>query len=152
MKKFFKYLFAFVFSVGIISQSYAENPKSILKNFAKRAEKHNVNGVLALIDGSYKQVQLIGILKQDTTQFLNELFCGKNIKDDSKFKCVGFNDIKKCTFTGMKKIKTPDINKIYANAYFKVETNAGEVYKVQLFLVRIQRSTDSLYRIAGAVG
>lgn len=152
MNKFFKYFFAFVFSVGIISQSYAENPKNILKNFAKRAEKHNVNGVLALIDGSYKQVQLIGMLKQDTTQFLNELFCGHDVKDASVFKCVAFNDIKKCTLSSMKKIKTPDINKIYANVYFRVETNAGDVYKAQLFLVRIQRSNDSLYRIAGAVG
>ena len=76
MKKFLNTYLLLFFCWHYFSVVCRKSEKHI-ENFAKRAEKHNVNGVLALIDGSYKQVQLIGMLKQDTTQFLNECFAEK---------------------------------------------------------------------------
>ena len=95
--KTYRFLISFVILSTIFSfRSFAgDSPKSIAAEFAKRAEAHDLRGLLALIDGSYKQVQLIGMHKNDTTSFINELFCG-NVNDSKEFRCVAFTEIKSC--------------------------------------------------------
>jgi len=138
-------------SVSATANVSGGKPGKLLKKFASRVEMHDVKGMLALVDGSYKQVQLIGMHKNDTTRFINELMCGNNTADNV-FSCVKLNDIKSCDLMKVGKFDSDTNSPAYASVTYKVETYDGKKIKVSLVVVRITTSTGTLFRIAGAVG
>jgi len=129
-----------------------KKPTKLLKKFADRVESHDVKGILALIDGSYKQIQLIGTHSNDTVKFIGELFCGYNAADNSTFTCVALSDIKKCVFLKLGDFDSKTNSPAYASVNYRVETFDGKKVKINLTVVRITTSTGVLFRLAGAVG
>lgn len=127
-----------------------DNPKSIANEFAKRASAHDLKGVLALVDGSYKQVQLIGMHKNDTTSFINEFFCG-NIDGSKEFRCIAFSEVKSCEVEKVGKF-VENGSQSFAQVTFEVKANNGDEVLVQLTMVKIVTNKKALYRLAGVVG
>lgn len=156
MKKLLQISFAFLLlsslSIGVHAESTGKKPGKLLKKFAARVEAHDVKGVLALLDGSYKQVQLIGTNKNDTTKFINELFCGYSTADNKTFMCAKINDIKKCSFMKLGKFDSETKSPAYASVNYRIDTYDGQKIKISLVVVRITTSTGVLFRLAGAVG
>lgn len=68
--------------------------KYFLADFEKNTLQHKEEKVLTLMNEHYKTEQHDGMLGGRTTQFLNEFFCGYQVKDD-KFKCLTFSRINK---------------------------------------------------------
>lgn len=145
-----------VFFVTTMSSAYAgvdgKKPTKLLKKFADRVTSHDVKGMLALIDGSYKQVQLIGTLKNDTAKFINEMLCGYNATDNKTFMCGQLSDVKKCTYMKTGEFDSETNSPAYASVNFRVDTFDGRKIKLSLIVVRITTTTGTLFRIAGAVG
>lgn len=153
MKKIvFALLALTLISFNSMADTNAKKPKKLLKKFATRVTNHDLKGVLVLLDGSYKQVQLIGTLDNDTTQFVDELFCGYDLKNESSFKCMKLNEIKKCSFWKCGDFDSETNNPAYASATFKLENYAGLKIKVTLVVVKHTTSTGFLFRVAGSVG
>lgn len=72
----------------------ANNKKNIIKfskHIESHIENHGVTHFLTHVEPTYKKDQLGIALKNDTTQFVNEFFCGKNTA--SKHNCMAFNSI-----------------------------------------------------------
>ncbi len=143
-------IFTLFLSIFTMQTFAGDNPKSIAKEFANRVEAHDLKGVLALVDGSYKQVQLIGMHKNDTTRFMNELFCG-SVSGSSNFRCVAFTEIKECEVEKIGKFAVNG-SQSFAQVSFEITANNGEEMIVQLTMVKIVNSKKTLYRLAGAVG
>lgn len=156
MKRVLQILFAAIlvcsFSFSAVAESNGKKPTKLLKKFADRVESHDVKGILALLDGSYKQVQLIGTQKNDTTRFINELFCGYSTSDNKTFICTNLSDIKKCAFMKLGKFDSDTKSPAYASVNYRIETFDGKKVKISLVVVRITTSTGVLFRLAGAVG
>ena len=153
MKKIvFAILALTLISFNSMADTNAKKPKKLLKKFATRVTDHDLKGILVLLDGSYKQVQLIGTLDNDTTQFIDELFCGYELKNESNFKCMKLSEIKKCSFWKCGDFDSETNNPAYASATFKLEDYAGLKIKVTLVVVKHTTSTGFLFRVAGAVG
>ncbi|PLW92393.1 MAG: hypothetical protein C0592_11050 [Marinilabiliales bacterium] len=153
MKKILIALLAVGFiSFNAMADTDAKKPNKLLKKFATRVTNHDTKGILVLLDGAYKQVQLIGTLENDTTKFINELFCGYDLKNESNFVCFKLSEIKKCSFWKCGKFDNESNNPAYASATFKVENYAGVKIKVTLVVVKHTTSTGFLFRVAGAVG
>lgn len=143
-------IFTFFLSLISLPCLAGDSPKSLAKDFADRVEAHDIKGVLALVDGSYKQVQLIGMHKNDTTRFMNELFCG-SVSGSSNFRCVAFSEVKKCEVKKIGKF-SENGSQAFAQVSFEITANNGETALVQLTMVKIVNSKKTLYRFAGAVG
>ncbi|HBG69248.1 MAG: hypothetical protein A2W93_04090 [Bacteroidetes bacterium GWF2_43_63] len=156
MKKVFQVLFAALLLCSISMAAHAETtgkkPTKLLKKFAARVESHDVKGILTLLDGSYKQVQLIGTNKNDTTKFISELFCGYSTVDNKTFMCVKLSDIKKCSFMKLGKFDSDTKSPAYASVNYRIDTYDGQKIKINLVVLRITTSTGVLFRLAGAVG
>lgn len=153
MKKILFAVLALTFiSFNSMADTDAKKPKQLLKKFASRVSSHDLKGILVLLDGSYKQVQLIGTLDNDTTKFIDELFCGYELKNESNFKCMKMSEIKKCSFWKCGDFDSESNNPAYASATFKLEDYAGLKIKVTLVVVRHTTNTGYLYRMAGSVG
>ncbi|HPB03091.1 MAG TPA: hypothetical protein PLZ67_09065 [Bacteroidales bacterium] len=156
MKKILLISFAFVLLGSLSMSAYAESngkkPTKLLKKFAARVEAHDVKGVIALLDGSYKQVQLIGMHKNDTAKFVNELFCGYSTADNKTFICANISNIKKCSFMRLGKFDSDTKSPAYASVNYRIDTFDGQKIKISLVVVRITTSTGVLFRLAGAVG
>lgn len=153
MKKIIFSLAAIMFlSFNIQAETADKKPKKLLKKFASRVTNHDLKGILVLLDGSYKQVQLIGTLDNDTTIFINELLCGYSMNDEKKFICSKLNEVKKCSFLKCGKFDSETNNPAYASATFKIETNGGLKIKISLVVVKHRTDTGVLYRLAGGVG
>jgi len=156
MRNVFRILFVGLLLTGLSFSAQAEStgkkPTKLLKKFAARVESHDVKGILTLLDGSYKQVQLIGTHKNDTTRFISELFCGYNAADNKTFVCAKLSDIKKCSFMKLGKFDSDTKSPAYASVNYRLETFDGQKIKISLVVVRITTSTGLLFRLAGAVG
>lgn len=140
------------FSTQLNAATNGKKPTKLVKKFADRVESHDIKGILALIDGSYKQIQLIGTHKNDTSKFISELFCGYSTSDNSTFICAGLNDIKKCVFMKLGDFDSKTNSPAYASVNYRIETYDGKKIKINLTVVRITTSTGVLFRLAGAVG
>ena len=138
--------------MGAFAESTGKKPSKLLKKFADRVENHDIKGILALLDGSYKQVQLIGMHKNDTTRFINELFCGYSTADNTTFMCAKINDIKKCSLMKLGKFDSETKSPAYASVNYRIDTYDGLKIKISIVVVRITTSTGVLFRLAGAVG
>jgi len=156
MRKVFQVLFVGLLLSGLSFSALAENtgkkPTKLLKKFAARVEAHDVKGILTLLDGSYKQVQLIGTNKNDTTKFISELFCGYSTADNKTFICAKLSDIKNCVFMKIGKFDSDAKSPAYASVNYRIDTFDGQKIKISLVVVRITTSTGTLFRLAGAVG
>ncbi len=134
------------------AESMEKKPTKLLKKFAARVTSHDLKGILVLLDGSYKQVQLIGTHKNDTSKFINELFCGYSTADNKTFMCATLNEVKKCTYMKMGEFDSETNSPAYASVNYRIDTNDGRKIKISLLVVRITTSTGVLFRLAGAVG
>lgn len=153
MKKILIALLAIGFiSFNVMADTNGKNPTKLLKKFAARVTSHDTKGILVLLDGAYKQVQLIGTLDNDTTRFIDELFCGNDLNNESGFVCFKLSEIKKCSYWKCGKFDSETNNPAYASATFKVENYAGLKIKVTLVVVKHTTSNGFLFRVAGAVG
>lgn len=140
-------LFAFLLSCGhsiVYDGDTTHNKKNIVK-FSKHIEtyieRHVVGHFLEHVEPTYKTDQLGVALKSDTTQFVNEFFCGKN--KAMKFTCVKFDEIKTIDLLGI----TPQKNDTYLLRYFITTTTEEEVISdVFLFTDR------KVYQLFSAVG
>jgi hypothetical protein len=122
----------------------AHNKKNIIK-FSKHIEtyieQHVVEHFLEHIEPRYKTDQLGTALKNDTTQFVNEFFCGKN--QDVKFTCVDFNNIKTIDLLEI----TPQKDETYMLRYVIVNEKNEEII-ADVFLYTDQK----VYYLYSAVG
>ncbi len=122
----------------------ANNKKNIVK-FSKHIEtyieRHVVSHFLEHVEPIYKKDQLSTALNGDTTQFVNEFFCGQDTS--MTFKCVNFNEIKSIDLIEI----IPEKNQTYRLKYKIVnEGNNKIISEVFLF-------TDTrLYQLYSAVG
>ncbi|MFW5793275.1 MAG: hypothetical protein ACOCWC_03250 [Bacteroidota bacterium] len=87
-----------LFMVFSACSSLKQKPKPnsleyYLSDFEKAVLKHDAERVLELMDEEYVKNQHDNFLSGNTTQFLNEFFCG-NLIDGSGFKCPKFTEIK----------------------------------------------------------
>jgi hypothetical protein len=141
------------FSFNVSADSNGKKPTKLLKKFASRVESHDINGIMALLDGSYKQVQLVGLNQNDTIKFINELFCGYSTSDNKTFKCAKISDIKKCTFMRIGKFDSETNSPAYASVNYRIDTYDGDKIKISLVVVRIITGSGGiLFRLAGAIG
>lgn len=72
------------------------NVEQFLAEFEKAVITHNAGKLMKLMDADYVKAQHDEFLKGNTTQFLNEFFCGNKV-DGSGFECLNFNEIKSLT-------------------------------------------------------
>lgn len=153
MKKLFVAVLMLSAVLFLAPAAQAGSPTKVLKQFAERATNADWSGVLTLLDGNYKQTQLIEFHKGDTMRFLNELFCGTLKSDPSKFICPGIAKVLKVKYAGCgKTIKESEVL-TRAEAKFSVTTRDGQVFIMKLSVLgHTQGSGKTLYRLAGAVG
>ncbi|MFK8037665.1 MAG: hypothetical protein AB8B74_05200 [Crocinitomicaceae bacterium] len=122
----------------------AHNKKNIIK-FSKHIEtyieRHVVDHFLEHVEPTYKADQLTQMLKSDTTQFVNEFFCGKN--SDMKYVCVDFNKIKSIDIVEI----IPQKGEIYKLKYLIVNEENQEITS-EVFLFTDQK----VYQLYSAVG
>ncbi|MCX7697604.1 MAG: hypothetical protein N2Z72_07945 [Bacteroidales bacterium] len=151
MAKHFISLLLFV-TYGIIygQQKVPRDGKKIAKKFAMQVTEKNIKKTMSLLDASFKQVQLIGLLNNDTLAFLNKLFCDKNQGGT----CVKFDEISKCTFKRVGKFTASNLDYAMAPVVFYVKTKNGITFEVNLMLVRYFSGGKKkfIYRIGGPVG
>ena len=120
------------------------NKKNIIqfsKHIETYIERHVVKHFLEHVEPNYKTDQLATALKSDTTQFVNEFFCGKN--NDMKFTCVDFNDIKSIDLLEI----TAQKNDTYILRYVIVNGKDEEII-ADVFLFTDQK----VYQLFSAVG
>ena len=65
-----------------------------LKIFELNVKQHNSDRVMQCMNIDFLDIQLKGMLNGNVEQFLNEFFCGDNIKTGA-FECAKFQTIKK---------------------------------------------------------
>jgi len=150
------FLFLITFLLVIMGSSQervGHEGRKVLKLFAKRVSTHDVKRTMVLIDGSFKQIQLINILKNDTLSFLNNFFCGKTAENNS-VNCANFMDIKECKFKHAGYFMQKDKNFAMAPVIFTITLKSGIVFDTQLMLLRYSNAGKKkfLYRLAGIVG
>ena len=149
MKTTFILLLTTSFLIGcgnsvIYKGDHPENKENIVK-FSKHIEtyieRHVVEHFLDHVETTYKKDQLTTALSGDTTQFINEFFCGKDTS--MNFKCVDFNQIKTIDLIEIVSQK----NQTYQLKYKIVNAKDEEIIS-EVFLF-----TDSkLYQLYSAVG
>lgn len=66
--------------------------KSFLADFEKAVVSHNTEKLMELMDPDYVKNQHDEMLRGNTSQFINEFFCG-NLADGSGFKCLKLLEI-----------------------------------------------------------
>ncbi|MFK8044252.1 MAG: hypothetical protein AB8B72_02065 [Crocinitomicaceae bacterium] len=122
----------------------AANKKNIIK-FSKHIEtyieQHVVDHFLSHVEPTYKTDQLGIALKNDTTQFINEFFCGKDL--NAKFTCVDFDKIKSIDLIEIMPMKNDSYVLRYLIINDKDEELISEVY---LF------TDQKVYQLYSAVG
>lgn len=121
-----------------------DNKKNIIK-FSKHIEtyieRHVIGHFLEHVEPNYKKDQLTQMLKSDTTQFVNEFFCGKN--SEMKHTCVDFNKIKSIDIIEI----IPQKGETYKLRYLIVNENGEEIIS-EVFLFTDQK----VYQLFSAVG
>jgi len=138
---------SFLFGCGnsVIYKGNTVNNKQNIIKFSKHIEtyieRHVVDHFLEHVESTYKKDQLSVALKNDTTQFVNGFFCGRD--SSMVFKCINFNQIKTIDLIEI----IPQKNQTYQLKYMIInEKNEEIISKVFLF-------TDSkLYQLYSAVG
>lgn len=130
---------------GVVYEGDTTNNKKTIIKFSKHIEtyieRHVVEHFLEHVEPTYKADQLGTALNSDTTQFVNEFFCGKGT--DMKFKCVDFNKIKTIDLIEI----TPQKNDTYMLRYIIVNDDNEEIIS-DVFLFTDQK----VFHLFSAVG
>ncbi len=127
----------------VVYKGAAAEKEPVIK-FSKHVQKiislGKADHFLKHVDPEYINEQLVNNLKGDTTQFLNEFFCGQHIKD---YKCFDFQSIMK--------INLLEVNGTGENMYqlkYKLENKEKATITSEVSLVK----RDSGYYLFSAVG
>jgi len=134
---------------GAISDETRE-VKKFLTKLEKAAISHDSDKLLKLIDQNYLEEQYYGFLGGDTTQFLNELFCG-NYVDEKGFECLKFTEIENMEILEL--VKGNDCfssNSCYRVEY-KVATNQKTVIASWTITIHTVNG-KKIYGLEGAYG
>ncbi len=131
-------------------KAVASNPpatpdiEGFLKAFETAVAGKDFNGLFKLVDPAYKKEQHKRMLKGNTEQFLDELFCG-NLAVGKGFKCV-----KVGTVTALKRRHVKKVKDIYEVEY---EVTAGGTTIICTWTLRVrQEEGKQLLGLVGAVG
>lgn len=81
-------------------KQHPENIEYFLSEFEKSVLKHDAERLLELMDQDYVRDQHDNFLNGNTTQFVNEFFCGNIVKGQG-FKCLKFKEISSLKRTGL---------------------------------------------------
>ncbi len=84
-------------------KQYPENLEQYLSEFEKSVLKHDAERLMELMDENYVRDQHDQLLQGNTTQFVNEFFCGNIVKGQG-FKCLKFKEISSLKRTGLEEV------------------------------------------------
>ena len=124
-----------------------------LEEFEKAALAHDSEKLIELLDQEYRQNQLDGFHQGDTESFLNELFCGKDVKARG-FECLKYNTIKQLNLVKVERITRQDIPLIVVGytVSYRVTDGTYDVVCDWTVTVKGSRFQQTVYGIYGAVG
>ena len=123
--------------------------KKAMKTFLKEIEEVTLNKhytvLMTYMDADYLKEQHEGFLGGNDLQFINEIFCGKDIKDDS-FHCIEQKDITN--------FETKEITQMEDLVYKVLFIVGNEKNKVACQLLISKKVVDgkTKFGIVGAVG
>jgi len=125
----------------IVTETSASMHK-FLTRFEKSILKHDHNKLMKFMHKNYVQEQHDKFLEGRTEQFINELFCGDNLKHN-QFECIKLSQIQKITRLRIEK------NGHFQRIVYRIETQNTQVEIV----LGIQKQADNKkYGLNGAVG
>lgn len=117
---------------------------NFLLDFEKAVINHDSKMLLKLMDDDYVVEQHDGLLNGNTTQFLNEFFCG-NLISGNGFKCLTFEEIK-----DIKRIKLVKHDQEYSVEY-EVFSDQFSIKASWMVTIR-ELNGELIYGLYGAVG
>jgi hypothetical protein len=117
---------------------------AFLNSFELQVRHHDPDNILEFMDMGYIEEQLDGMLKGDVEQFLNEFFCGNNIKTD-EFKCVKYKTIKR-----LKRQTVVRSGDGYQVGYIIIAK--GLKVSTEWFINKAKDGDDFVYGLVGAMG
>jgi hypothetical protein len=115
-----------------------------LADFEKAAVTHNTDKLIELMDQDYVKEQLVDFLNGNTTQFLDEFFCGDKV-DGSGFACLQYMEI-----TSLNKVELNKENDGYRVSYDVYSNQTGVKTSWTITLKNIHGKL--IYGLVGAVG
>ncbi|NOQ73791.1 MAG: hypothetical protein GQ574_17420 [Crocinitomix sp.] len=116
-----------------------------LKGFENQVKLHESLGIMEFMDTEYLDLQLKDMLEGNVDQFLNEFFCGDNVKTN-EFECPGYQSIKK--------LKRQMVVGSGSNEFEVRYIIIGKGFKVEAeWLVTSKKvGTQTIYGLLGAMG
>jgi hypothetical protein len=116
-----------------------------LKELPEVAKNQHYTVLMDYIDEDYIKTQHDDFLKGDDLQFVNELFCGNSIKDNS-FHCINQNEITQFDII--------EVNQLNSTSYqIKIHVGDGmHTILSQLKIVKKIKNDKPKYGLVGAVG
>lgn len=127
----------------------SSSDKKVMKTFLKEIEEVTLNKhytvLMTYMDSDYLKEQHEGFLEGNDLQFINEIFCGKDIIDDS-FHCI---EQKNITY-----FETKEINQIEDTKYTALFIVGDSEHKVACQLLISKKIVDgnTKFGIVGAIG
>ncbi len=145
--KYIIYALFFTVIVGCTTVSFngeSSTSKTEIVKFSKHVQKviilNQVDHFLRHVESEYKQNQLEKALRGNTTQFLNEFFCGQS---DSIYMCMDFDEISSIKLLEI----TSQKNDTYTLKY-KLKSQYKETLTSEVFVIE----KDSSFFFFSAVG
>lgn len=127
------------------SKSDKTEMKVYLKEMKAAILSHDKSELMKIMDADYVKEQHDQFLEGRTEQFLNEVFCGNDINDES-FHCIRYESIESVKIKMVEQVQ-PLVYKLL----LEVKDDENEV-ECQLLISKKSLDSQTIFGIVGAVG